>query len=84
MPRNHFSRQNRPGIANLFAAYGIPEHVVSDNSPQLILEEFMKGNCIVHIRSSPHLPSTNGFQTFERAMQASENNGRPSYCRLVN
>ena len=71
-------------LRTLFASYGIPEQVVSDNGPQFTAEEFvdfMKGNRIKHIRSAPYHPSTNGLaerfvQIFKRAMQASEQSGR--------
>ena len=49
-------------LRQLFAAYGLPEQVVSDNGPQFTVEEFkdcMKVNGIKHIRSTPYHPSTN-------------------------
>ena len=76
----------------LFAAHGLPEQVVSDNGPQFTSEEFkdfMKGNHIKHILSTPYHPSTNRLavrfvQTFKKAMWASENSGKPLSYRLVN
>ena len=76
----------------LFAAYGLPEQVVTDNGPQFTSEEFkdfMKGNHIKHILSTPYHPSTNGLverfvQTFKKAMRASESSGKPLSYRLVN
>ena len=60
----------------LFAKYGLPEQLVSDNGPQFTSEDFayfMKANGIKHIRSAPYHPSSNGLaerfvQTFKRAI----------------
>ena len=79
-------------MQTLFAAYGLPVQVVSDNGSQFTLEEFkdfMKGNHIKHILSTPYHISTNGLaerfvQTFKKAMWASENSGKPLSYRLVN
>ena len=59
----------------MFAAYGLPQQVVSDNGPQFISAEFqlfMKCNGIKHIQCSPYHPSLNGLaegmvQTFKKA-----------------
>ena len=51
-------------LRSLFAKYGLPEQLVSDNGPQFTSEEFadfMKVNGIKHIRSAPYHPSTNGL-----------------------
>ena len=64
----------------LFAKYGLPEQLVSDNGPQFTSEDFayfMKANGIKHIRSAPYHPSSNGLakrfvQTFKRGMKAGE------------
>ena len=79
-------------MRTLFASYGIPDQVVSDNGTQFTSEEFtefMRRNRIKHIRSMPYHPSTNGLaerfvQTFKRALQASEQSGRSFNQRLVN
>ena len=79
-------------MRTFLASYGIPEQVVSDNGPQFTADEFvefMKGNRIKHIRSTPYHPSTNGLaerfvQTFKRALKASEQSGRPLNYRLAN
>lgn len=50
-------------LRHLFATHGIPEHVVSDNSPQFTssdFTEFTKTNSIKHTRSSPYHPTMNG------------------------
>ena len=79
-------------VRTLFSAYGLLEQVVSDNGSQFTSEEFadfMKGNQIKHMTSTPYYPSTNGLaerfiQTFKRALQASERSGRPFHHRLAN
>ena len=48
-------------LRSLFAAYGIPEELVSDNGPQFTSEEFsvfMKNNGIKHTTSAPYHPAT--------------------------
>ena len=65
-------------LRKLFATYRLPEHLVSDNGPQFTSTEFaqfMKANCIKHIRCSPYHPSSNGcaerfVQTFKRAVSS--------------
>ena len=52
-------------LQNLFARYGVPAQLVSDNGPQLTSEEFqqfLKRNGIKHITSAPYHPATNGFK----------------------
>ena len=56
--------------------YRLPEHVVSDNRPQITsteFAEFMRVNGIKHIRCAPYHPSSNGcaerfVQTFKKAL----------------
>ena len=50
-------------LRHLFAKYGIPEQIVSDNGPQFVSKEFevfMKANGVKHTRCSPYHPSSNG------------------------
>ncbi len=79
-------------LRRLFAAYGLPSQVVSDNGPQFASAEFksfMKSNGIKHIRCVPNHPSSNGaaerfVQSFKRAMKASENSDQSFQQRLIN
>ena len=51
-------------LRQLFASYGLPEHIVSDNGSLFTSEEFavfMESNGIKHTRSAPYHPSTNGL-----------------------
>ena len=65
-------------LRTIFASYGLPEQLISDNGPQFISQEFhdfVQANGIQHIRTAPYHPSTNGLverfvQTFKHAMRA--------------
>ena len=46
-------------LRDLFAQYGIPRMLVSDNGPQFMSEEF-RAFLVKHVRSSPYHPATNG------------------------
>ena len=49
-------------LRQLFAQFGIPESVVSDNGPQFAVaefQEFCRLNRIRHIRVAPYQPSSN-------------------------
>lgn len=44
-------------LRTMFAQYGLPEHLVSDNGPQFTsteFKQFLKGNHIKHILSAPY------------------------------
>lgn len=64
-------------LRRLFAAYGLPEHVVTDNGTQFTSEEFknfMRQNGILHSTSAPGHPASNGLaeryvQTFKSGMK---------------
>lgn len=64
-------------LRQLFASYGLPEEVVSDNEPQFIstpFADFMRLNGIRHTRSAPYHPATNGaaerlVQNLERSLK---------------
>ena len=57
-------------LRKLFAQFGLPETIVSDNGPQFAAEEFerfCKSNGIQHSRIAPYHPSSNGLA--ERAVR---------------
>lgn len=57
-------------MRRLFASYGIPETIVSDNGTQFVSEEFsgfLQQNNIEHVQTAPKHPSSNGLA--ERAVQ---------------
>ena len=86
-----FIEQSIEAIRLLFANYGLPEHIVSDNGLQFTSEEFavfMESNGIKHTRSAPYHPSTNGLaerfiQTMKQTLKASMNTGLPLKQRLL-
>ena len=44
-------------LRGVFATYGLPDEIVSDNGPQFIADEFhmfLKSNGVKHIRSAPY------------------------------
>lgn len=61
----------------MFSVHGIPEKIVSDNGSaftSIEFERFVKENGIVHIRSSPYHPASNGLaergvQTLKQGLQ---------------
>ena len=58
-------------LRRLFATYGLPEQVVTDNGPTIYFTQkflpFMKLNGIKHIKSSPCQPASN--EAVERLVQ---------------
>ena len=79
-------------LRKLFAAYGLPLQVVTDNGPQFVsaeFAEFMRGNGIKHIKSAPYHPATNGLverfvQSLKQALKTNISSGRPLSHRLSN
>ena len=77
-------------LRRVFAAYGLPQQIVSDNGPQFTSQEFadfLRSNGITHIRTAPYHPSSNGaverlVQTFKQAMKAGEGDGLPLQHQL--
>ena len=73
-------------LRRVFAAFGLPRQVVSDNGPQFVsaeFEKFMKENGVKHLRSAPYHPSTNGLaerfvQSLKQALKVVERQGIPS------
>ena len=73
-----------------FASHGIPEHLVTDNGPQFVSDEFetfTKRNGIKHVRSAPYHPASNGLaerfiQSLKQSLQASRDDGRSLVQRV--
>ena len=67
-------------LRSVFARWGIPQQVVSDNGPQFVSQEFdrfMSVNNIKHLKSSSYHPATNGLakrfvQTLKQALKVSK------------
>ena len=76
------SEQTVEVLRSLFARYGLPHILISDNGAQFTSDtfsRFCKRNGIHHKLSAPYHPSTNGeterfVQTFKSSMMAKQNN----------
>ena len=74
----------------IFASFGLPDQLVSDNGPQFTAREFadfVSANDIRHIHTAPYHPASNGaierfVQTFKQAMKAGEGNALSFQHRL--
>lgn len=70
-------------LSSIFARFGAPKQIVSDNGRQFISEEFQTFcnlNGIEHLRTSPYNPMSNGqaerfVDTFKRSMKKLEGEG---------
>lgn len=70
-------------LSSIFARFGAPEIIVSDNGPQFISEQFQTFcnlNGIEHIQTSPYNPMSNGqaerfVDTFKRTIKKLEGSG---------
>ncbi|XP_048770688.2 uncharacterized protein K02A2.6-like [Ostrea edulis] len=79
-------------LRTIFARNGLPEHLLNDNGPQFVADEFrhfMKSNGIRHTTSAPYHPKTNGLaerfvQTFKNAMKASKGDEGSLQKKLCN
>ena len=72
----------------IFARWGIPLQMVTDNGPQFTFERFLALNNIKHVRSSPYHPATNGqaerfVQTLKHALRVSKGDGHTLQHRLA-
>ena len=72
-------------LREVFARYGLPQQLVSDNGPQFVAEEFsvfFHSNGVKNIRSGPYHPATNGaiermVQTMKQYLKAGLSEGIP-------
>ena len=77
-------------LRSLFARYGLPEQIVTDNGPQFTSTEFAdftKRNGVKHILSAPYHPASNGqaerfVQTLKRALKSTKKSGNSLQHRL--
>ena len=85
------SEQTVEVLRSLFARYGLPHVLVSDNSTQFTSDtfsQFCKRNGIHHKLSAPYHPSTNSeaerfVQTFKSSMMANRNNLQTALCQFL-
>lgn len=76
-------------MRSIFAAYGLPREVVSDNGPQFRsheFEEFLRTNGIKHTVSPPYHPASNGsaeraVQTLKKALLKATLANRDNACK---
>ena len=79
-------------LRRVFASFGLPEQLVSDNGPQFVsrdFTEFLTANGVKHIRVAPYHPASNGaierfVQTFKQSMKAGEHDGLTLQHRVQN
>ena len=72
-------------LQQMFAAYEVPEHIVTNNGPQFISQQFtdfVHAQGIQHSQSALYHPATNDLaerfvQTLKQAMKASSSSGLP-------
>ena len=92
MKSNTTSQNTITVLRHLFATYGLPLQLTSDNGPQFSSQEFatfMRENGVRHIRCAPYHPSSNGLaerfvRTFKQAMKAAEKSHISPQKRLDN
>jgi len=78
-------------LRDLFARFGIPEQIVTDNGVQFVSEEFqvfVRSNGIRHLTSAPYHPATNGLaeravQTSKQALRAMSESSKPVKEKLA-
>ena len=78
-------------LKSIFARFGIPEKVVSDNGPQYSsaeFENFAKEYNFIHTTSSPHYPQSNGLaekcvQTAKKILKKAKLDNQDPYLALL-
>ncbi|XP_049512447.1 uncharacterized protein K02A2.6-like [Dermacentor silvarum] len=61
-------------LRTVFAAFGLPEQIVTDNGPQFVSDEFavfLRSNAVQHVKTPPYHPASNGAA--ERLVQTVKN-----------
>ena len=61
-------------LRNIFAQFGLPERIVTDNGPTFVsteFKDFLQRNSVIHTTTSPYHPSSNGMA--EQAVQTFKN-----------
>ena len=79
-------------LRRMFAAYGLPLQIVTNNGPQFVSQEFadfMKSNGVRHTQCTPYHPASNGeaerfVRTFKESMKAGKYDGLSLSLRLQN
>ena len=79
-------------LRHVFATFGLPQQLVSDNGPQFVaseFSEFLKANGVKHIRCNPYHPASNGLaerfvRSFKQALKASGATTRSVQQQLEN
>ena len=78
-------------LRGIFAQFGLPEQIVSDNGPQFVAEQFstfLQSNGINHIKSPPYHPASNReaerfVKTVERKQKVMKNKHHLNICWLI-
>ena len=78
-------------LRSIFARWGIPSQIVTDNGPQFIsqkFEQFVRANNCKHTRTSPYHPVTNGLaerfvQSLKQALRASCKEAKSLHHRIT-
>eukprot|EP00731_Ephydatia_muelleri_P020855 Em0013g582a len=79
-------------VRALFARWGIPSQVVTDNGPQFTsqcFERFVRMNHVKHTKTSPYHPATNGLaerfvQSLKQAIKAARGEDKTLRHRIAN
>ena len=77
-------------LLSLFSRHGLPDKLVSDNGPEFTSDEFKEfmSNCgILHIKTAPYHPQTNGeverfVQTFINFVKRSDHDKNLNQCQI--
>ena len=79
------SAQTIVALREIFARFGLPRQLVSDNGPQFSSEEFelfLSSNGVKHLPTAPYHPASNGeaerfVQTVKQALRSGLQKGVP-------